>query len=98
MTPEDARLIIEAHEIAALFDDEEEAALLKEHNPALFTSYEHLFSIAENTTTVKFQLKDKHIKRALEFFELSDMQYSWIKVQEMREQGMIELQQALEVK
>lgn len=52
MIPKDARLIIEAHNIATLFDDEEAVTLLKEHNPALLTAYEKLLNFAESNSVV----------------------------------------------
>lgn len=46
LTPEQARLILDAHEIEALLDNEEEADLLEQHNPELLHAYLDLQRIA----------------------------------------------------
>ena len=47
MTTEQARLIIEAHDIASTLDDDEESELLAENNPALLDAYRALLKFAE---------------------------------------------------
>lgn len=49
LTAEQARLIMDAHEIEALLDNEEEADLLEENNPELFHAYLDLQAIADES-------------------------------------------------
>lgn len=46
MTKEQAELLIDAHDIAVLLDDEEEVALLEENNPELLSAYRALVAMA----------------------------------------------------
>lgn len=46
-SPDDARAIMEAHEIDSLLQNEEEVELLDAHNPDLLVSYRRLVAIAE---------------------------------------------------
>jgi len=48
MTKEQARLIMEAHEIESTLNDEEEVDLLEENNPELLAAYEALRELAES--------------------------------------------------
>lgn len=48
MTKDQAMLIVDAHEIISLMDDEEEAELLLMHNPDLYYAYEALLLLAED--------------------------------------------------
>lgn len=45
---EDARRIVEAHEIDTLMQNEEESELLAQNNPGLFAAYVHLLKIARD--------------------------------------------------
>jgi hypothetical protein len=49
LSQEDAALIVEAHDIDKLLDNEEEVDLLEEHNPALLTAYENLIALASGS-------------------------------------------------
>lgn len=49
LTPEQARLILDAHEIEATLDNEEEADLLEQNNPDLFHAYLDLQAIADRS-------------------------------------------------
>ena len=46
MNKQQAALIIEAHEIAQLFDNEEEMEMLRENNPDLLDAYEAFCNFA----------------------------------------------------
>lgn len=46
-SPDDARLIIDAHEIDRIFSDEEELELIEENNPDLLESYRRLMDVAK---------------------------------------------------
>ncbi|MGI0076959.1 MAG: hypothetical protein ACREAU_06100 [Nitrosopumilaceae archaeon] len=48
MTKEQAKLIVEAHEIKFLVEDEEEVMILTEHNPTLFEAYKALINFANS--------------------------------------------------
>lgn len=41
-TPEQARLIVDAHEVEQLLDNEEEVELLAENNPEILSAYRAL--------------------------------------------------------
>ena len=47
MTPKQAQLIIDAHEIDALLSNEEECDLLEENNPELLEAYQALLAFAD---------------------------------------------------
>ena len=49
LTPEQARLIMDAHEIEALLDNEEETDLLEQNNPELLHAYLDLQGIADGS-------------------------------------------------
>lgn len=49
LTAEQARLILDAHEIESILDDEEEADLLEQHNPELYRAYLDLQAIADGS-------------------------------------------------
>lgn len=49
LTPEQARLIMDAHEIGAMLDNEEEADLLEANNPDLLHAYLNLQGIADGS-------------------------------------------------
>lgn len=49
LTAEQARLIMDAHEIEALLDNEEEADLLEQNNPELLDAYQNLQGIADGS-------------------------------------------------
>lgn len=49
LTPEQARLIMDAHEIEAMLDNEEEADLLEANNPELLHAYLNLQGIADGS-------------------------------------------------
>lgn len=49
LTQEQARIIVDAHEIDRLLADEEETDLLEENNPELLTAYEQLQGIADGS-------------------------------------------------
>jgi hypothetical protein len=46
MTQEQARAIIEAHDIASFLEDDEEYELLQANNPQLLRAYEALIELA----------------------------------------------------
>lgn len=46
LTPEQARMILEAHELDALLMNKEEMDLLEQNNPELLTAYQALEQIA----------------------------------------------------
>jgi hypothetical protein len=46
-SPDDARAIIDAHEIDRIFRDDEELELMEENNPDLLESYRRLMAVAE---------------------------------------------------
>lgn len=47
-TPEQARLIVDAHDIEQAFDGGEEEELLEANNPELFIAYKALMAFAES--------------------------------------------------
>ena len=47
LTKEQARELIDAHEIDSLFKNDEERELLQENNPELFSAYQALMKIAD---------------------------------------------------
>lgn len=49
LTQEQARLIMDAHEIERMLDNEEEADLLEENNPELLHAYLNLQGIADGS-------------------------------------------------
>lgn len=46
LTQEQAQLLVDAHEVAQLMDNEEEVELLKENNPEMLDAYRALLAIA----------------------------------------------------
>jgi hypothetical protein len=49
LTQEQAQLIMDAHEIEALLNNEEETDLLEQHNPELLDAYQNLQGIADGS-------------------------------------------------
>jgi hypothetical protein len=49
LTQEQARLIMDAHEIESTLDSEEEADLLEQNNPDLLNAYLNLQAIADGS-------------------------------------------------
>ena len=49
LTQEQARLIMDAHEIEATLNNEEEADLLEQHNPELLHAYLNLQAVADGS-------------------------------------------------
>jgi hypothetical protein len=49
LTQEQARLIMDAHEIEALLNNEEETDLLEQHNPELLDAYLNLQGVADGS-------------------------------------------------
>jgi hypothetical protein len=49
LTQSQARMIMDAHEIEALLDNEEETDLLEQHNPDLLDAYLNLQGIADGS-------------------------------------------------
>ena len=50
LTQEQAQHIWDAHDLAAIFDSEEETEMLRDNNPELFEAYEALRLIAVGPT------------------------------------------------
>ena len=54
LTPEQAQMICDAHDIQSTLSNEEEVELLSENNPELLEAYRALVSIAELTESGQF--------------------------------------------
>jgi len=50
MTRQEAQVILDAHDIERMLDDDEEGRLLQEQNPELFDAYEALRAYAQEKT------------------------------------------------
>lgn len=47
MTPDEAKQIVDAHDVRSITQDDEERELLAKHNPALLAAYEALLALAD---------------------------------------------------